>query len=80
MTEEGNTRTRVNISENSKGLIQRDLTMEIIGLDKVSVSNPNDLLQVVDKTLAVALWDMFEQVKEEGKKRGYKFVGENGNE
>ena len=76
MTEEGNTRTRVNISTTAKGLIQTELTIEIIGLDRVSVANPKDLMQVVDKSMAMAIWDKYEQVKEEGLKRGYKFCGD----
>ena len=76
MTEENNLRIRANISETAKGLLQRDITIEILGTDKVSVSDPNDVLKIINKSLAVALFDKFQEIATEGKKRGYVFVGE----
>ena len=64
-------RYRVNLSESAKGLWQRDVTLEVLNKDTVTViKNKADLGDVEIKNIPKAIWDLIDGIEREGNLRG----------
>lgn len=70
-------RVRTAISTTAKGLIQADITIELLNQDRViTVKNPNDVADIEDQSTAEALFTQLDAIQEQAKKRGIKTVWE----
>ena len=71
-------RTRIGTITSPKEYVGfKELTVEITygNMENVKVINEKDIAQVLDNIpLSKKIWDLHEEVKAEGKKRGYSFV------
>lgn len=70
-------RIRTSLKEAKDGIIQRDLTVEFENGERVSIQDKKDIGAITNKRIAQLLWDLFEEMGEEGTKRNHRIAESN---
>lgn len=70
-------RVRVNVSITAKGLVQPEVTVELLNTEKViTVNDPNDVANITESDQVDAIFNTLQKIKERANKDGLRMVWE----
>ena len=68
-------RIRVNVSITAKGLVQPEVTVELLNTETViTVNDPNDVANITESNQVDAIFNTLQKIKERANKDGLKMV------
>lgn len=70
-------RVRVNVSITAKGLVQPEVTVELLNTETViTVNDPNDVANITESDIIDTIFNTLQKIKERANKDGFKVVWE----
>jgi len=70
-------RVRVNVSITAKGLVQPEVTVELLNTEKViTVNDPNDVANITESDQVDAIFNTLKKIQERANKDGLRMVWE----
>jgi len=70
-------RVRVNVSITAKGLVQPEVTVELLNTEKViTVNDPNDVANITESDQVDAIFNTLQKIKKRANKDGLRMVWE----